>query len=124
MSTFTLPYPPSANRIWRNVGGKTLKSAEYRQWLSVAIPTIIHQRPEPVAGKYDLTVVATRPDNRGRDLDNLLKPVSDAIVQAGVVHDDQHVQNITIGWSEEGPIKGGAILVVVEPWASRKAVAA
>ena len=27
-----LPWPPSANRLWRNFGGKVLKSAHYRAW--------------------------------------------------------------------------------------------
>lgn len=121
MTTLTLPYPPSANRIWRQYKGRTLKSAVYREWLEVTAHVIAHQRPATVAGKYALTIIATRPDKRARDIDNLVKPISDALAQAGVVLNDSLAERVTVGWSQEGPIPGGAILVIVEPWTQQVA---
>jgi crossover junction endodeoxyribonuclease RusA len=114
MTTLNIPWPPSANRIWRNVNGKTLKSAEYRQWLSIAALSTRMQRPKPVAGRYRLTVIATRPDNRRRDLDNLLKPVCDLLTTMGLIEDDHLAQEIRIGWSDEGPVEGGCIVAQIE----------
>lgn len=116
MIVLSLPYPPSANRIWRNVRGKTLKSAEYRTWLASALVWIKSaNRTLPlIRGPYRLTVTATRPDRRARDLDNLLKPISDCLTQAGVIEDDSNAASILLAWSEAAPIKGGAISIVVE----------
>jgi crossover junction endodeoxyribonuclease RusA len=121
VSTFTLPYPPSANKLWRPAGYKLVKTAAYHAYMREAALVIEHQRPEPVAGKFALTVIATRPDNRTRDVDNLLKPTMDAIAKAGVVENDSLAERVVIGWSQEGPLKGGAILVVVEPWTAQVA---
>jgi crossover junction endodeoxyribonuclease RusA len=114
VSSLTLPYPPSANRIWRNVKGKTLKSEEYRQWLSLAGALALSQRQKAVRGKYRLTVIATRPDNRRRDLDNLIKPVSDLLKAVGLIEDDSLAQEIRIGWSDEGVVRNGCIIAQVE----------
>lgn len=115
MSTITLPYPPSANRLWRNVGGKTLKSAAYRHWLARAAQAIWEQRPVSVIGPYRLTMIAIRPDRRARDIDNLLKPVGDALAAGGVVSNDSQAQSVFAGWSTGAVVKGGGIIVSVEP---------
>ena len=43
-----------------------------------------------------------RPDKRKRDLDNLLKAASDALVSAGVL-EDHHCEWIDARWVKEGP---------------------
>lgn len=115
MATLTLPYPPSANRLWRNVGGKTLKSQAYRHWLTRAAQAIWEQRPAPVAGIYRLMIIAIRPDRRARDIDNLIKPISDALAAGGVVTNDSQAQSVFAGWSTEAAVSGGGIIVSVEP---------
>lgn len=115
MTTLTLPYPPSANRLWRNLKGKTVKSAEYRQWLHDGTVMIIAQRPRKMLGAYHLKVVATRPDRRQRDIDNLLKPVGDLLALCGVISNDCMAQSVYAGWSDVGPIPGGAVVVTLEP---------
>lgn len=115
MTTLTLPYPPSANHLWRNVSGKTLKSEEYRKWLALASALVMSQRPKAVRGGYSLTVIATRPDNRRRDLDNLIKPVSDLLKFSGVIEDDSLARSIFIGWSDEGVVRDGCIIAQIEP---------
>lgn len=124
MTTLTLPYPPSANRIWRNVNGKTIKSEEYRKWLALAGALAMSQRPKAVRGVYRLTVIATRPDNRRRDLDNLLKPVSDLLKAIGVIEDDHLAHEIRIGWSDEGVVRDGCIIAQIEAVQAPLAVAA
>jgi crossover junction endodeoxyribonuclease RusA len=114
VSTLTLPYPPSANRLWRNLKGRTVKSQVYREWLALAGALAMSQRQKAVQGKYRLTVLATRPDNRRRDLDNLIKPVSDLLKAVGLIEDDSLAQEIRIGWSDEGVVRDGCILAQVE----------
>lgn len=118
MIVLSLPYPPSTNSIWRNVGGKTLVSAPYRKWKALAFSEIVEQgagalRRNTVAGPYRMMLLADRPDNRGRDLGNLEKPVSDALVAAGVVEDDKHCHRMTLAWSQRAPGKDARVYVVI-----------
>lgn len=109
----TLPYPPSANAIWRNVDGRTLKSLAYRKWLRAAQAECVGLRR--VHGPFIITIVATRPDNRVRDLDNLAKPCLDALKNIAF-EDDSLAQSIWLSWSAGGPVKGGSLMVTVEPY--------
>jgi crossover junction endodeoxyribonuclease RusA len=116
---FTLPWPPSANRIWRNVPGKgTLKSSEYRTWLAGAMGAIAaeaRKQPSTVKGRFHVAIVADRPDRRRRDLDNLAKPILDALTASAVIEDDHLAATITLAWSEAPPAKPGRIHVSVVP---------
>ncbi len=117
----TIPYPPSANRLWRNVSGKTLKSAEYRAWLEVASWEIRAQRPARIDGPYILEIVADAPDRRGRDIDNLIKPISDVLKLAGVYADDKAARKVSAEWSDVAPAKGAQVRARVTPIATEKA---
>ena len=50
MISLTLPYPPSANHLWRAVKGRMIKTAVYRSWLSDAALAL--QRPSPRLGEH------------------------------------------------------------------------
>jgi len=119
MLTVSLPYPPSANAIWRNVAGKTLKSEPYRKWISAAFANAVEQgvgtlRRQKIPGRYSLTILADRPDNRHRDLDNLAKPISDLLKTVGAIEDDHLAQRITLAWSNKPPGKGARIWITLE----------
>lgn len=112
MISVSLPYPPSANRLWRAVRGRQIKSAEYRSWLLAAQAAITGACiGGSMPGEYVLEIVATRPDRRGRDIDNLIKPISDAIAAAGLVSNDSLAHGVSAFWSRSAPVKGGAIIV-------------
>ena len=115
MTTLHLPYPPSVNRIWRNVGPRTLKSKVYRDWLAEGWAMVKAQAPKPVLGRYCLNVVAFRPDRRDRDLDNIIKPISDLLTACGVIEDDHMADRINIEWSDTEPSKGAGVVVRVSP---------
>jgi crossover junction endodeoxyribonuclease RusA len=115
MITITLAYPPSANRLWRNTPKGTLKSAEYRAWLTEAYAAVLMTNPRPkVAGPYRMTLTADRPDRRRRDLSNLLKATEDALVHCQVVEDDSLAQSIHMSWSDVSPQSPGQIRVRIE----------
>lgn len=113
MTQLTMPFPPSANAIWRNVNGRTLKSKPYRVWLATSLALLRAQRAPSIKGSYSLAIVADRPDRRKRDLGNLEKAVSDCLVQAGVIEDDHLAQSILLGWSAAEPKAPGGITVSV-----------
>jgi crossover junction endodeoxyribonuclease RusA len=116
VSTLNLPYPPTANNLFDNVPRRgRVKSAGYRAWLTEAGWLIKMQKPEPVRGSYRLTIIATRPDRRARDLGNLEKAVSDLLKAAGVIEDDSLARSIFLVWDDMPPVKGGAITVHLHP---------
>lgn len=110
--TVRLPYPPSANRLWRNVPGrvKPIRSAEYEAWLEAAaweVCRIVAMQPDRrgVHGPYGLLLQCWPPIRRGpvSDLDNLLKPVSDALAKGKAITNDKFAQTITLEWSAGEP---------------------
>lgn len=94
----SLPYPPSGNALWRSNRGRVHKSERYTRWLKDAGYIALEQRPGGIVGPYKISIQATRPDKRRRDLDNLLKPISDLLVSVGVIEDDSRCEMISARW--------------------------
>lgn len=103
--------PPSANELWRVAsGGRGYKSARYACWEAQATRELMAQKARSVEGFYALHLRFVSPDNRRRDLDNLCKPVSDALVTMGVIESDHLARKITLEWADEGPAVWGQIV--------------
>ncbi len=83
--TFTLPYPPSANRYWRNYGGRMVVSAEAQAYKMTARAIANGKRPRAVVGNVTVHIMVYRPRRKG-DLDNCLKVLLDALT--GVAYED------------------------------------
>jgi len=92
-----LPWPPSLNTYWRNVGGRTLISSEGRAYRE-AVVWLAKSENWPKHGDKRLTVTveAWVPDKRRRDLDNMLKAALDALTHAGVWDDDGQIDDLRI----------------------------
>ena len=96
MIKLQLPYPPTANHYWRKWNNRMVISkqgrayrAEVCELLSAAGGNGI--RKPPSGGRIALMMDAFPPDRRKRDLDNLQKPLLDALQHAGVYEDDSQV---------------------------------
>lgn len=113
MSTFSIPYPPTTNNLFLNVGKRRVRTKGYDNWTAAGAALIALQKPERVSGPFRLTLVANRPDRRRRDLDNIIKPTADLLTKAGVIADDSNAVEITARWADE-IIAGGALTVTVE----------
>jgi len=112
MIELTLPFPPSVNTYWRTFNGRMLiskKGREYRK--AVADEIILQKGNKHLKGKIKLTIEAWRPDNRKRDLDNLLKAPLDALTHAGVYEDDQLIVDLRIFWAED---QAGKLKIQIE----------
>jgi crossover junction endodeoxyribonuclease RusA len=106
----SIPYPPSANRLWVRARVGMRKSDAYTAWISEAAWSIKSQRPGKISGPYKISIHASRPDKRVRDLDNILKPISDALQVAGVIANDSDCEMLTARWVTGG---GQGVMVMV-----------
>jgi len=99
--TLTLPWPPSVNKYWRTFQGRMIISAEGRSYRkAVAEQVLIQRGAKHYTGKLCVVIEAFRPDNRRRDLDNLLKAVLDGCTHAGVWEDDSNIVDLRIYWAD------------------------
>ena len=88
-----LPWPPSINRYYRHVGFRTLISREGRAFRRNVCALLGGGGPRkpPAGGRVALCMDAFPPDGRRRDMDNIQKPVLDALQHAGIYRDDSQV---------------------------------
>lgn len=97
--TFRLPWPPSVNGYWRhNARGSYITKAgrEFREEALIDIRRQLGDVP-PIMGRVRVSVELTCPDRRKRDIDNHgAKAVLDALVHAGVIRDDEQVDDLRI----------------------------
>jgi crossover junction endodeoxyribonuclease RusA len=97
----TLPYPPSVNTYWRAIGrGRVIISKKGREYRTEVVCEVAKQRgtlrPQPLEGRLGVDIGAWMPDKRRRDLDNVLKAALDSMVHAGLMLDDEQIDDLRI----------------------------
>lgn len=111
--SFTLPWPPSANRYWRHVGSRVIVSKEARIYKSTLKELSLFWKFEQIREPFDISILVYPPDNRLRDLDNLLKVTIDALNATGLFLNDAQITSIFI--EKLHVIKPGSLEVTVMP---------
>lgn len=103
VTVITLPFPPSTNNLFLNGRKGRFRSQKYDTWLQEAGWELKRQRPSKVAGPVSVKYEFGKPDNRRRDLSNLIKAPEDLLVSYGVIESDDSatVQLLFAEWSEE-----------------------
>lgn len=100
-----LPLPPSVNAIWRSVGGKVIKSKDYRKWTAAADSICMTQtgwRNKKITGRYTVLLILNETMMRANsDGDNRLKAPLDYAKRIGLIVDD------SIKYAREWHIKLG-----------------
>jgi crossover junction endodeoxyribonuclease RusA len=107
-----LPFPPSTNTYWRMFQNRMIISKAGREYRKAVQDAVMLQKANK---HFDcelvVTIEAYRPDNRRRDLDNLLKATLDSLTHAGVYLDDSQIIDLRIYWAVD---KGGILKIKVE----------
>lgn len=113
--TITVPIPPSVNNLFRTTGRMRYKTGEYREWIADTAREFARLIPA-TAFPVEVWVKVTGKVNRQRDIDNVNKPILDALKAAGVVPDDnlKHVDRVD-AWYEPGEGEPRVVVTVCEP---------
>ena len=113
MLNLFLPYPPSVNTYWNFNGSRRFLTPKANQFKAKVFEAfILSEHKGFKAHRVSLTVHLYPPDKRVRDIDNVAKPLLDALTQAGVFDDDSQVDRLLIVRKEQQ--KGGGCRVVVD----------
>lgn len=121
MTVIELPFPPSVNHYWRHIStgklaGRHLISEKGREYRQAVIDEASRYQLAKLAGRLSVHIDAFPPDNRRRDLDNMMKGLLDGLVHAQVIEDDSQIDKLSI---ERGMVcKGGRVRVYVSEYRS------
>lgn len=110
--TITLPWPPSINHYWRRHGHTYFISPRgitYRK--IVGLQSIPFHKSELFNKRLSIFICAFPPDNRRRDLDNILKCLFDSLQHAEVFADDNQIDVIYV---KRMPDLLGQVVVKIE----------
>lgn len=99
----------SINHYWRRVGPRTLISREGRRFRRDVMAILAPMGIEPLTGKLVVHVEVFPPDNRRRDIDNIVESLLDALEHGGAYIDDSQIVKLTIEKGER--VEGGKTLV-------------
>ena len=108
MIRFFCPFPPSVNHAWLSNGKRRFRTKEYlafeKEVASILGGTVLY------GDTYEVHITLFPSSFRRYDADNRLKPMLDAITQAGLWADDSLVVYATI--RKGMPIEGDAVACV------------
>lgn len=93
MNSIDLPCPPSTNHLYINHAGGRRKSAKYKSWLK-DIGYFCNLAPSLEDKPYKIEILANV--DRKRDIDNLIKPILDAMVSSEAVADDRWCDRVSV----------------------------
>jgi len=90
---FEIPFPPTANHMYVQVGVRKVLSKEYRSFIKAVGWAWMATRPVSWSqdGRFGIVVELTYNSKRRNDVDNRVKATQDALTLAGVWHDDSQV---------------------------------
>lgn len=98
----SLPYPPTVNTYWRMFRNRMIISAKGRKYRVSVLECVLKQRAKKhLEGDLKVTIKVVKPDNRRRDLDNLLKAILDGLTHAGLWEDDSQIKDLRIAWVQK-----------------------
>lgn len=112
MLMLTLPYPPSVNTYWGFRGSHRFLTDKAKEFKKEVWVSVINSRHEGFKdARLSITINLYPPDKRVRDIDNVLKPLLDALTQAKLFDDDGQVDRLNV--IRGNVVKNGLCTVIV-----------
>lgn len=115
VNTLLLPYPPSANRYWRNMRGRMVRSAEANAFRVIVGRKCMADSVKPLEGQIQVAIglhPVTKKNGEASatrlDLDNCIKVVLDAL-NGHAYTDDKQIVRITA--EVAGPLQDGGVSI-------------
>ena len=102
--------PPTVNHYWLQKGFRKIlskRAQEFRKEIAVACAG-----QAQFEGSVAVSISYSPPDKRKRDIDNIVKPILDALQFAGVFKDDYQVKTITA--TRRDVCRGGSVVIQIE----------
>lgn len=112
MIEWTLPWPPASNHNVKHANGAHYLSSQHKQFRIDVHYLLMQAKAIKMHGPLAVKIQAFPPDRRRRDIDNLIKPILDALQHAGLYEDDNQIGHIEIKRCEVSP-KNGRVFVEV-----------
>ena len=102
--------PPSVNNYWIKGANKTNRLSKRALHFKAVMDRFIN--PVGYEGKVSVNVQYAPPDAKVRDIDNIVKPIFDALSKCGLILDDKQVEKLVV---ERLPIqKNGLVKILVQ----------
>ena len=109
---FLFRYPPSVNRLWRYTARGVYRTKQYRAYLDEC--ALLHKSSDPpFDAPVRCEILASPPDNRVRDLDNLAKCLLDTLQHINAITNDHLVHELHMKWDHTNVQNG--VMVMVAP---------
>ena len=110
----TLPYPPSMNTYWRRNGPRYFIAKAGQEFRTEVAARCLASGVKPLAGQVCMTVTLVPGDRRRRDIDNILKPLLDALTHGGAWADDSQVKRLMVTMGDPVPKQGKCMVNLME----------
>jgi len=105
-------YPPSVNRLWRYTARGVYRTKQYRAYLDEC--ALLHRSSDPpFDAPVRCEILASPPDKRVRDLDNLAKCLLDTLQHINAITNDHLVHELHMKWDRMNVQNG--VMVMVAP---------
>lgn len=110
---FEIPYPPSINHYMIQSGKRRFLSEKARDYREKVF-LIVHNLGKSFnkLSKLSLNIEMFPPDNRIRDVDNILKATLDALQHAGLYSNDYQIEQLSIHRKEKK--QNGCLIISIE----------
>lgn len=96
MIKLKLPYPPSVNHYWGQVGSKKFLGKKGKEFRENVFICAVNARQGVLNGRLEVKVYLYPPDKRKRDIDNVLKSLLDAMEHASIYENDSQIDKLCI----------------------------
>jgi Holliday junction resolvase RusA-like endonuclease len=114
--TVALPLPPSVNGLFATIrrgdADRRVRTREYRDWATRTEWALALAKLQPVHGRFSVDVAL--PAKMRGDVDNRLKPILDALVDARLTPDDALAWAVTARRDET--VAADQAVVTVTTW--------